>query len=338
MPQLVHAIILPADQSRWIERLKVKIGIGGVAASMRAMGVDPIAAQFMAIQFSIDEVTNFAHELWQRHFLDSEMPPEVIHVSRVNYLVGQVLNGGFTQFIHNSGWVKSFVDETRGGLKAIGAVEHLAVFNGAAEMIDHNYRQGGKLDVDRFSDQLNRLEKEHLSNAKLSKRLGVRIDSSWNWGNRWEVAQALSAHYISAWRNVRRVAPDRYDIELDNLMPAIPDLAARKATREDTRSWEKKRIDQLIAAAGQSEIWYTAFSARELDGQQLWAWNLTTSTGHHYVVFHAGEALLFKGDTDAIVARVPAPEQREDSGVASNQPQQKPGSLEFNLVLRINNP
>jgi hypothetical protein len=65
---------------------------------MRRMGVPPLTTEFMEIQSKIDEVTEFAHDLWERHVRDDEMPPNVINVSRVNLLVGAVLGGGVLRF------------------------------------------------------------------------------------------------------------------------------------------------------------------------------------------------------------------------------------------------
>jgi hypothetical protein len=116
------------------------------------MGVPSPAAELMTIQSKIDEVTGYAHDLSLRHVRDDEMPPKVINVSRVNYLIGQVVNGGFLQFVHNSKWDKSFIAGVRTGLAAIGAREHLAVFEGAARLIDEAYATGGgKLDTDKFN-------------------------------------------------------------------------------------------------------------------------------------------------------------------------------------------
>ena len=95
MQPLIHDIILPAKPSSALERIKTSLGIDGVAIRMRRMGVAPLTADLFEAQSKIDEVTGFAHSLWERHIRDDEMPAKVIHVSRVNYLVGQVLNGGF---------------------------------------------------------------------------------------------------------------------------------------------------------------------------------------------------------------------------------------------------
>jgi hypothetical protein len=297
----------------------------------------------MEVQTKIHEVTSFAHGLWQRHVLDAEMPTPVINVSRVNYLVGQVLNGGFLQFVENSRWNRSFVGEVRSGLAAIGANEHLAVFEGGARLIDEAYaKDGGTLDRSKFEEAFEKLEREHLSNEKLSRRLARSVDESWKWGDRWQCAQLLSARYIDGWQDVRRVPAAAYSAELDRLAAEIPDLAARRKMREDARPWEKKAIDRLVAQAGLSNIWYTGFSARAHNGKKLWCWNFTvgktSGQGHHQAIFVDGEAIMFRGTTEEIVARMPAPEAVPGSGVARNEPDREPGTEGANILIRIANP
>lgn len=345
MEPLIRDIILisPARRSTVLERIKSRFGRGSVAAGMQRIGVAPLAAEFMEVQSKIDEVTGFAHALWERHVRDDEMPQKVINVSRVNYLVGQVLNGGFLQFVRNSQWNRGFVDGVRSGLAAIGASEHLAVFEGAARLIDEAYASGaGKLDADKFTVALDQLEKEHLSNFKLGRRLSRSVDDDWRWGDRWQSVQILSARYIAGWRGVRRVPSTAYPAALDRLAAAIPDLAARRQKREEARPWEKKAIDRLVAQAGFGHIWYTGFNTREHNGRKVWCWNFTVGTtpgqGHHQAIFVDGEAIMFKGRTDEIVARIPTPEGTPGSGVARNEPQGEPGTEGPNIFIRIANP
>jgi hypothetical protein len=326
MRQLVQQIILREEQSTSLQRLREK-------------GLDERRAESLVHQSQIDQVTRFAHGLWLRYFHDEEMPIEIINVSRVNYLVGNVLNGGFLQFVQNSGWNKYHIDGTRSGLQAIGAAEHLAVFSGAAELVDDAYQNaGGKLDHSKFDSELKRLEKEHLSDEKLSKRLGQRVDGSWTWGNRWRVAQNLSYRYIKSWPSVRRVDPKVYEAELDKLMAVIPNLEVRKQARDNARPWEKKAIDRLAKSAGLDNVWYTTFSSRRHNGKTVWCWNFTVGTTHHHVVFDNGEAIMFKGGTDVVVARIPAPECAPDSSVRRNEPSHDPSIKTPNLVWNIGNP
>ncbi|XUM20759.1 DMP19 family protein [Bradyrhizobium oligotrophicum S58] len=343
MLQLIDQIILPGERRGPLDQIKAWLGIGGVAESMRRMGVPPLTADLMAAQTVIDEVTRFAHCLWERHVRDDEMPIEVIHVSRVNYLVGEVLNGGFQQFVDNSGWDAQFIGGVRSGLKAIGAVEHLAVFEGAVRIVDAARETASReIDDDNFQAALDRLESEHLSNAKLSRRLRRRVDDSWHWGNRWDCVQFLNARYIDRWRGVRRVPAAEYETALDALAAGIPDVAARRKMREDSRPWEKKAIDLLVAEVFLSDIWYTAFGARDYNGRKVWCWNFTVGKtpgqGHHQAIFVDGKAIMFEGHSDKIVSQRPAPESLPGSGVASNEPHLEPGTEGKNIILRISNP
>jgi hypothetical protein len=306
------------------------------------MGVPSPAAELMAIQSKIDEVAEFAHDLSERHVRDDEMPLKVINVSRVNFLVGQILNGGFLQFVHNSKWDRKFVAGVRGGLAAIGAKEHLAVFEGASSLIEEAYAGGGNLDTGKFEATITRLERKHLSKLKLTWRTGWIVGKSWTWGERWQSAQILSARYIEKWQNVQHLPRADYETALDKIAARIPDIAKRRQEAEGARPWEKNVIDRLVAQAFFSDIWYTAFSTREYNGKKVWCWNFTVGKtpgqGHHQAIFIDGNAIMFKGNTDQIVAQRPTPEAYPGSGVISNEPEIEPGTQHPNLVLTITNP
>jgi hypothetical protein len=316
---------------------------GGGAEGLRRMGVPSRTAEFMTTQSTIDEVTGFAYDLSLRQVRDDEMPRKVVSVSRVNYLVGEVLDGGFLQFVHNSKWHKSFIAGIRSGLAAIGAKEHLAVFEGAARLIEEAYASsGGKLDTGKFKDAVNQLERKYLSNLKLTWRTGWIVGNSWTWGDRWQSVQILSARYIEKWQGVQHLPRADYEAALDRLAARIPDLAARRQKSEDARPWEKNIIDRLVAQAFLSDIWYTSFSTREYNSRKVWCWNFTVGKtpgqGHHQAIFVDGKAIMFKGNTDQIVAQRPAPEAVPGSGVISNEPEIEPGTQHPNVVLTITNP
>jgi Domain of unknown function (DUF4375) len=313
----------------------------GGAAGLRRMGVPSPAAELMTIQSKIDEVTGFAYDLSRRHVRDDEIPPKVINVSRVNFFVGEVLNGGFLQFVHNSKWDRSFVAGVRGGLAAIGAREHLAVFEGAARVIEEAYAaSGGKLDTSKFKATVTQLERKHFSNLKLTWRTGWIVGNSWTWGERWQSAQILSARYIDEWQDVQHLPRADYEAALDRIAARIPDLAARRQKSEDARPWEKNVIDRLVAEAFLSDIWYTSFSTREYNGRNVWCWNFTVGKtpgqGHHQAIFVEGNAIMFKGSTDQIVAQRPAPQAIPGSGFISNEPETEPGTKHSNIILIAN--
>jgi hypothetical protein len=307
------------------------------------MGVAPPVAEFMFIQSKVDLVTQFAHDLSLRHIRDDEMPESVINVSRVNYFIGQILNGGFLQFVQKSNWDKGFIAGVRNGLAAIEAKEHLAVFDGAAQIIDEAYkRDGGKLDTDQFCRSLADLEREHLSDSKLSQRLDMIVDASWTWEERWQLVQVMNAVYIGSWENVRRLPLADYKQALDGIVARIPDLKERREEYEAAGPWEKRKIDRFIAQMGFDYVWYTTFSEKEYNGRKVWCWNFvigrTIGEGHHHAIFVDGEAIIFEGDTDKVVARIPAPESASISGVTRNEPRGQPDADHPNRAFLIANP
>jgi hypothetical protein len=331
MAELVRDIVLTAYPSSLLGKIRTSLGIDRIAA-----------VDFTEHQDKINGVTGFAHSLWERYFLDTEMPVEAINVSRVNRLVGEVTNGGLWQFVQNTSWNKYIVEGTRDGLKAVGAEEHLAVFDGAAQMIEEANANGGNIDLDAFDAKVERLETEFFSDANLRRRLRRRVDASWTWGDRWAIARLLTSRYIDGLKNIRVVAPQRYEEELDRLMPAIPDLEFRRAARADARPWEKKTIERVMTAKGLDHVWYTAFSARAHGGKTLWCWNFTVGTtpseGHHQAIFVDGEVIVYKGHTDEIVTRAPCPEAAEGSTAPRVEPDQEPGTEGPNIIIRIDNP
>jgi Domain of unknown function (DUF4375) len=307
------------------------------------MGVAQPVAEFMFIQSKVDQVTQFAYDLSLRQIGDDEMPENVINVSRVNYLIGQILNGGFLQFVQNSKWDRNFIAGVRNGLAAIGATEHLAVFDGAAQIIDEAYkRDGGKLDADRFCDSLAELEREHLSDSKLSQHLDMVVDASWIWEERWQIAQVMNAVYIGSWENVRRLPLADYQQALDRIVADVPNLKERREEYEAARPWEKQTIDRFVAQIGFDYVWYATFTEREYNDRKVWCWNFvvgrTIGEGHHQAIFVDGEAIIFKGDTDKVVTRMPAPECASGSGVARNEPEGQLGADHPNRVMLIANP
>jgi hypothetical protein len=60
--------------------------------------------------------------------------------------------------------------------------------------------------------------------------------------------------------------------------------------------------------------------------------------GHHQAIFVDGEAIIFNGETNEIVARMPAAECVPGGGVARNEPEEQPGADHPNRFIYIANP
>jgi hypothetical protein len=333
MPELFNEVLLPESAAS-----SPKTPPSGVK---RLLGLAPRPQRtFDECVELVGSVQQFAYLMAKRLVRDDEMPRNLILVSRVNYFVGQVLNGDVQQFLHNTQYSYVFTSDLIEALRTVGAVEHAEVMAQISAFIEKGRSEKGAIEQDKLAELKKRLEAEHLSNAKLNSRYPWAKQAEWNWGDRWSAPIYLCARYIDSWRSLRIVPDKAYQMELDQLAKRIPDLERRQKAREDARPWEKKAIERLMKL-GEAKIYYTAFSARIWKEKKYWCWNFTTtpgqSGGHHQAMFVDGELIVFMGKTDEILARAPAPECAVGSAVARNEPGQAPDGLHPNLILKINN-
>lgn len=83
----------------------------------------------------IDSNISFINLLREEGF-DGELCPEAQTSYYVDYYCSQVKNGGFSQFVYNSGWNDELNAVIRDGLEKMQATDHLAFFNKQAIVID----------------------------------------------------------------------------------------------------------------------------------------------------------------------------------------------------------
>jgi len=284
----------------------------------------------------VAHVQQFAYELSKRRVHDTEMPRNVILVSRVNYFIGQVLNGDVYQFLHNTRYSYEFTADLIDAFRTIGAIEHAQVMSDISAFIEKARAERNAIENDKLRALKERLETEQLSDAKLNARYRQPRTNTWSWGDRWSAPIHLCARYIDGWKNLRYVPDSQYEIEITRLAARIPDLVAREQAHQEARAWEKKAIEKLMHG---ERIYYTTFSARTWNGKSVWCWNFTTTAGdkggHRAAIFVDGELVIFMGDTPEIIARAPAPECAPGSTTLRNEPDKAPGSLSPNVIIRI---
>jgi hypothetical protein len=284
----------------------------------------------------VADVQEFAYELSKRRVHDAEMPRKVILVSRVNYFVGQVLNGGVHQYLHNTGYSYEFTADLIEAFRTVGAVEHADVMSEISAFVERGRAECNAIENDKLQALIDRLETEQLSAGKLNARYRSRRANRWSWGDRWSAPIHSCAHYIDGWTNLRYVPDDQYDAEIDRLAARIPDLAAREKAHQEARAWEKKAIENLMRG---SKVYYTTFGIRTWNEKTVWCWNFTVmpgyAEGHRQAIFVDGEIIIFMGDTPEVIVHAPAPECVPGSTTSRNEPDQTPGSLNPNISIRI---
>lgn len=84
------------------------------------------------VQSNVSIVSALTAEL----FTVEEVHPDALMGYYVDFYLAQVNNGGFEQFVHNTGWQDGVVNQVEAGLIAIGQAEHLALWRTARAQVD----------------------------------------------------------------------------------------------------------------------------------------------------------------------------------------------------------
>lgn len=84
----------------------------------------------------IDSNISFINLLREEGFED-DLCPEAQISYYIDYYLTQVKNGGFSQFVYNSGWNDELIEVIRDGLKKMQATKHLAFFNQQVAVVNN---------------------------------------------------------------------------------------------------------------------------------------------------------------------------------------------------------
>lgn len=98
----------------------------------------------------------------------------------VDYYNSQVKNGGFSQFVYNSGWNEELNTVIRAGLEKMHAKEHLAFFNQQAIIVDtyDEFELAKFLDSDYFGKNPTRQALNNDDFFKITENL-VELNAHW---------------------------------------------------------------------------------------------------------------------------------------------------------------
>jgi hypothetical protein len=83
----------------------------------------------------IDSNISFLNALFAENLEAEEVSQDAQRSYYVDYYLAQVNNGGFSQFVYNSGWDPKTFAYVKEGLKAMGASKHLAHFEKSESLL-----------------------------------------------------------------------------------------------------------------------------------------------------------------------------------------------------------
>lgn len=220
-------------------------------------------------------------------------PDELVQDALVSYYTdfyqAQVANGGFAQFVFNSGWSPLLVDAVAAGLEAMEAPRHAAVFAQARAAVDalSEYELQEFFESELFGENETRDRLDAAAEGFDDAEDDLVLRNSAFLRSRPDLVVLPEAELGEAIEQVFAALPDRAEREeaLDN-MPQ-PDYV--------------QLIEALCEASGQDLDRITAGSPSG-DGSVIWYF--LTDKGLHFYKVIGDEAVMFDGETEEERARV----------------------------------
>ncbi len=246
----------------------------------------------------------FVNMLFEEHLTRDEIARDALRSHHVDYFLAEYENGGFSQFVYNTRWDKDIVTDVREGLKAMGAKRYLAAFEKAAKLLDkvpreklEAYLDGGYFHEEDAEDE----PEDPIDWEAVDKAINKAGESE----------DIFDLHV--AWL---RKHPQLFPMNSEEEMAeearrrgaALPDRAQRIAKAAANEPRYLKLIRALCQEAGQELANLTAIDPRhEYEGEFVHAYHFITNEGHHHMIEHDGEALMFRGHSTDEVCRIDAP-------------------------------
>lgn len=241
----------------------------------------------------IESSVAFVNSLLKAHLRADEISLNAWRSYYVDYYLAQIENGGFSQFVYNSKWEGRVVEFVRGGLKAMGARHHLALF------------EEGESLVTSFGARLRAFFSEAYFGTNRNRDRLDAITKRFYKLNEAENLENLNAVWL-------RSLPDLEILSEGEMLQAMAVRAAGVPDRErraaDARAKEPawlKQIRALCSVSGQELIRLNAGAGYSYEGKNVFAHHFSTDKGHHFMIEVDGRALLFNGTTNEKLAEVP---------------------------------
>jgi hypothetical protein len=248
-----------------------------------------------------DRVTglaDFVNLLFENYFYQQEIPEEALESYYVDYYNQEVIHGGIAQFVYNSKWKREIVNHILNGLRNMGAKKHAELFEKLIHTVNElEERLDQFLQSDYFQENLKEREILNQLNKKFFSvdEMEDLIECNWQ--------------YIGNFKNIEIIDSETWVNRMEDIFKSLPDRDERekeaKRLAKKNESDEEKKIEQILEKAGQELLFINGINPGEWDGQIVYEWHVTTSTGDHYVIFQDDKVLLFNGGNHQVICEMP---------------------------------
>lgn len=242
-------------------------------------------------------LTDFVNLLFENYFHQQEIPKEALESYYVDYYNQEVIHGGIAQFVYNSKWKSEVVNHIFNGLHNIGAKKHAELFENLIYTVNElGERLTQFLQSDYFQENIKEREILNQLNKKFFSVDEMEDLVECNW------------QYIGNFKNIETVDAGTWSSLMEDICKSLPDRAKREKEAErlakENESEEEKKIEEILEKAGQELLFINGINPGERDGQIVYEWHVTTSTGDHYVIIKDGKVLLLDEENHQIICEM----------------------------------
>ena len=247
----------------------------------------------------ISSNASFVDALLAEYLEAEEISPDALRSYYVNFYHAQVDNGGFSQFVYNSGWNEGIVARVREGLGAMGATRHLALFEESATLVDDLGPEllRALLESDYFGENIERdlLKAPNDRFFKIAEQENLAV---------------LNAAWLRSLPHLVVMTAHEMEEEVRRRAAAIPDRQQRVAAARANEPRCMKLIRALCEHTGHEFLQITGGNpAYKHAGRQTIAWHFMTDRGRYYMVDADGKSMMFESDSRECLAELDAPEE-----------------------------
>lgn len=257
-----------------------------VVVSAESMASDDVWA---VIQSNIDVVNALFAELLE----SEEIPHDALLSYYVDYYMAQVKNGGFAQFVYNTGWKPAVIGLVKEGLDQIGARRHAALF-----------AKGESLVAAPRNKLVSFLSSTFFGKNAERDRLNGISDAFYALDEEESLGQ-LNATWLKSRPGLVVIPQDQIRQRISWRASLIPDRDERLARARAAEPQYMKLIRALCDSTGHSlDCVAGGDPGHVYEGKPVLAWHFITDKGHHFMVEAGGKALMFAADSEEKIAEL----------------------------------
>jgi len=245
----------------------------------------------------------FVHALLRGYLRREEISHASLLLYDIGAYIGEVNNGGFSQFVLNTRWSDTIYKNIEEGLIAIGADRHLSLF------LD-SLSRAKKLDRQRLAAFLKdgySMEPE-VEKGEIIDALNLNDSAFYDLEKTPDAnLTTLAAAWLRRHPMLKVMSKEAMKAEVARRITALPDLVQRKQKALDDEPDYMKHMRALSKTAGHSFLYATAgVPTFKFNGHTVLAWFFFTDKGRFYMIEEAGKAMMFSVATKELVATIDA--------------------------------